>query len=224
MVNLTYLGHSAFELNFGKKTVLIDPWLNPHPKEERLVQPAYSAEQVKNADLILISHEHFDHFDPLDVKRIYERTFAHIVAPETVFERIEIPENRKMVAYLGDRFTYQGFDIQVVEAKHPQAAYSVGYIISDGLQSVYFAGDTYDFYGLSKIKADVALIPIGGTYTMDMIGALSAAKKLHVSHIIPMHYNTFSNIKANPYEFAKRARTETKAQVHVLEVGHSIEL
>ncbi|MFH1257397.1 MAG: MBL fold metallo-hydrolase, partial [Candidatus Micrarchaeota archaeon] len=101
MVTLTYLGHSAFEANFGRKSILFDPWLNPHPKEERLVQPAYSAEQVKNADLIMISHEHFDHFDPVDVKRIYERTFAHIVAPENVFEHISIPENRKVVAYLG---------------------------------------------------------------------------------------------------------------------------
>ncbi|MFH0971720.1 MAG: metal-dependent hydrolase [Candidatus Micrarchaeota archaeon] len=223
MVSITYLGHSAFEARFGNKTVLIDPWLNPRPKEGRLIPPAYAAEQVKNADLMLITHEHFDHFDPIDVKRIYEKTFAHVVAPENVFDQVEIPESRKVVAYLGDEFNYQGFDIKVVEAKHPQSQNAVGYIISDGKESIYHAGDTYDFYGLSKIQADVALIPIGGTYTMDVIGALSAIKKLRVSHIIPMHYNTFDNIRADPYEFARKAAKETKAPVHVLNIGETFQ-
>ena len=173
---------------------------------------------------MLITHEHFDHFDPIDVKRIYDRTFAHVVAPEGVFEKISLPENRKVVAYVGDEFTYQGFDIKVVEARHPQSSYAVGYIVSDGSQSVYFAGDTYDFFGLTKIKADVAIIPIGGTYTMDVIGALSALSKMRVSHVIPMHYNTFENIRADPYDFQKRAKKDSKALVHVLNVGESIEL
>ncbi|MFH1750744.1 MAG: MBL fold metallo-hydrolase [Candidatus Micrarchaeota archaeon] len=224
MVSLKYLGHSAFEAQFGNKTVLFDPWLDLRPKEERLIPPAHTAEEIRSADLILISHEHFDHFDPADVKRIYERTFAHIVAPEPVFERLSLPENRKVVAYVGDEFSYQGFDIRVVEARHPQSSYPVGYIVSDGSQSIYFAGDTYDFYGLSKIKADIALLPIGGTYTMDIIGALSALQKMRVSHVIPMHYGTFSNIRADPHEFRKKAKMDSKAQVHVLDLGESIEL
>lgn len=223
MVTLKYLGHSAFEAQFGNKTILFDPWLNPKPKEERLIPPAHAAEEVRKADLMLISHEHFDHFDPFDVKRIYEKTFAHIVAPEAVFEQLPMPENRKVVAYIGDEFSYQGFDIKVVEARHPQSCYSVGYVVSDSKQSVYFAGDTYDFFGLTKIRADVAILPIGGTYTMDMIGALSALSKMRVTHVIPMHYNTFSNIRANPYDFQKRAKKDSKAQVHVLDVGETIE-
>jgi L-ascorbate metabolism protein UlaG (beta-lactamase superfamily) len=221
MVQLEYLGHSAFQVKMGNKTVLFDPWLDSkHP--DRRVAAAYSADQMKNADLILISHEHFDHFNAEDIKRIYERTFAHVVAPENVFREISIPNSRKMVAYLGDKFNYQGFDIEVVEARHPQSKYSVGYIISDGNESVYFAGDTYDFHGLSKIQADVALIPIGGKYTMDVIGALSAVTKLRVKHVIPMHYNTFDEITVNPFEFAKKAMKESKVQVHVLKVGESI--
>ncbi|MEK6954179.1 MAG: MBL fold metallo-hydrolase [Candidatus Micrarchaeota archaeon] len=225
MVTLKYLGHSSFEVALGSKTILFDPWLNPSPKEEqRLLAPAHTAEGVKKADLVMISHEHFDHFDPADVKRIYEKTFTHMVAPQNVFEQLSIPQSRRVVAYVGDEFNYQGIDIKVVEARHPQSSGAVGYIISDGNQSVYFAGDTYDFFGLSKIQADVALLPIGGTYTMDMIGALSALSKMRVKHMIPMHYNTFGNIKANPYEFQKRAMKDSKVQVHVLDIGETIEL
>ncbi len=224
MVSITYLGHSAFEVEFGSKKILFDPWLDPNPEQERLLQPAYTAEDVRNADLLMISHEHFDHFNAKDVKRIYEKTFAHIIAPESIFQHLDIPETRKVVAYIGDEFHYQGFDIKVVEAKHPQSSYSVGYIVSDGKQSVYFAGDTYDHYGLRHIEADVALLPIGGTYTMDSIGALSALSKMKVKHVIPMHYNTFNMIRANPHDFAKKAQKDSKALVHVLQVGESIGL
>lgn len=223
MVEITYLGHSAFQVQLGRKTILFDPWLDARNKE-RLIPPAYTADQIKAADLILLTHEHFDHFDAADVKRLYERTFAHIIAPENVFDEIEIPESRKMVAYLGDQFTYQGFDIKVVEARHPQSKYSVGYIVSDGAQSVYHAGDTYDHFGLSSIAADVALIPIGGKYTMDMIGALSAIQKIKAKHVIPMHYNTFDEIRADPYDFQRKAKKDGRSTVHVMNIGDSIQL
>ncbi|MEK6843256.1 MAG: MBL fold metallo-hydrolase [Candidatus Micrarchaeota archaeon] len=222
MPQITYLGHSAFEVAFQKKTILFDPWLSMDM--DRLVPPAYDASHIRNCDVLFLSHEHGDHFNSADVKRIYERTFTHVVAPKSIFEQISIPENRKVVAYVGDEFNYYGLDVKVMEARHPKSAYPVSYLVSDGAESVFFAGDTYDFYALSKVSADVSMIPIGGTYTMDVIGALSAIKKIKTSHFIPMHYNTFQNIKVDTYDFERKAKKETKAQIHVLPVGHSIQI
>ncbi|MBI5224255.1 MBL fold metallo-hydrolase [Candidatus Micrarchaeota archaeon] len=222
MPQITYLGHSAFVVEFKKKTILFDPWLSMD--NSRIVPPAYDASHVRASDVLFLSHEHGDHFNAQDVKRIYERTFTHVVAPESVFEQISIPENRKVVAYVGDEFNYQGLDVKVMEARHPQSQNPVGYTVSDGSESVYFAGDTYDFHGLSQAKADVCMLPIGGTYTMDVIGALSAIKKIRASHFIPMHYNTFQNIRVDTYDFERKAKKETKSQIHVLPVGHSVQV
>jgi L-ascorbate metabolism protein UlaG (beta-lactamase superfamily) len=98
---------------------------------------------------------------------------------------------------------------------------SVGYIVSFGGKSVYFSGDTYDFYALGNVEADLALIPIGGTQTMDILSAVSAVKKMRVKYVIPCHYGTFSRIRADPYDFAKRIKQETKAQAVVLGVGQT---
>ena len=221
MATVTYLGHSGFRVELEGKILYFDPWLDPRPRTvERLVPPAISAEKIKKADAIFISSPAFDHFDQHDVSIIADGTFAHVVAPEAVLARLDLQDKFKMSAVDGDDFEFFGLHIKVLPVRN-NAPGSVGYIVSSGGKSVYFAGDTYDFYALANVEADLALIPIGGTQTMDVLSAVSALKKMRVKYVIPCHYDTFSRIKADPYDFAKRVKQETKAQAVVLGVGQT---
>jgi L-ascorbate metabolism protein UlaG (beta-lactamase superfamily) len=203
------------------KILLFDPWLDPRPRNvERLVPPATSAEKIRKADAIFISSPAFDHFDIHDVSIIADGTYAHVVAPEEVLSRLEIQGKFKMSAVDGDNFEFFDLNISVLPVRNNTPG-SVGYIVRSGGKSVYFSGDTYDFYALANVEADLALIPIGGTQTMDILSAVSAVKKMRVKYVVPCHYNTFSRIKADPYDFAQRVKRESKAQAVVLEVGQT---
>ncbi|MFA5247202.1 MAG: MBL fold metallo-hydrolase [Candidatus Micrarchaeia archaeon] len=221
MASITYLGHSCFEIDLGGKIILTDPWFDQKPRQvERLVPPAVSAERIKHADAIFISSDAFDHFDQHDVSILVEGTFARVIAPDSALARLDLQDKYKVAAVECDSFEYYGMQIDVIPVRNNVPG-SVGYKIKAGGKSVYFSGDTYDFYGLANVEADVAIIPIGGTQTMDILSAVSAAKKMRVKYVIPCHYNTFSRIKADPEDFARRVSHETKAKPVVLEVGQT---
>ncbi len=224
MASITWLGHASFEAKMGGKTLLFDPWLDPKPKEyERFVPPATTAERIRKADLIFITHEHYDHCDPYDVATIVQTTFAHVIAPSPALAKLKIPERNKITAVAGDSFSFQGVDIDVLPALHPQSAQPVAFRVSAGGKSVFHAGDTYDNYALSKVDCDVALVPIGGSFTMDVLGSVTALKKIRCKFAVPMHYGTFSRIEADAQDWAKRVKKETKATPIVLGVGESFE-
>ncbi|MFQ5405945.1 MAG: MBL fold metallo-hydrolase [Candidatus Micrarchaeia archaeon] len=219
-----WLGHASFEVKLSDKTILFDPWFDQKPEEmRRLVPPAITANQVKSADLVFVSHEHFDHCDSGDIDLIVRLTNAHVIAPQSALSRLILPPRNRMQAVSGDSFSYRGLDVKVVEARHPQSSGAVGFVVSGGGRSVYFAGDTYDYYGLSGINVDVALLPIGGTFTMDSIGSIVALKKIKCKYVIPMHYDTFDLIKADVKVWAKQVRRETKAEPVILQVGQTFE-
>ncbi len=224
MASVTLLGHSSFEVNLQGTIIHFDPWFDQKPREmQRLVQPSVkNVDEIRKVDFIMVSHEHFDHCDPYDVTRISQKTFATVVAPEdTLAKFTDVNPRQKMAAQTGDSFELHGLQVNVFPARHPQSTDPVGYIVEKSGKSVYFAGDTYDFLDMNKIDVDVALIPIGGTYTMDMLGALNAVKRMKAAHVIPMHFNTFERIKTDPHEFAKRCQGTGKARV--LEIGQTFE-
>ena len=221
MASITYIGHSCFEIDLGGKIIFTDPWLDPKPRQvERLIPPAVTAEKIKHADAIFITSSAFDHFDVHDVSVMVDGTFARVIAPDTVLSQLSIQDKFKVSASEGDSFEYYGMNIDVLPVRNNSQG-SVGYKIKAGGKSVYFCGDTYDFYGLAQVEADVAIVPIGGTLTMDILSAVSAAKKMRVKYVIPSHYNTFSRIKADPDDFARRVKHETKAEPVVLDIGQT---
>jgi L-ascorbate metabolism protein UlaG (beta-lactamase superfamily) len=208
----------------GGRTLLLDPWFNAKPDQvKRLVPPAVTAEQVRYADLIFVSHFAYDHCDNFDISTINNRTFAHVIAPDEVLANLTVPDRFKVSASVGDSFHYYGIDVQVMPTRHGQGDQSVGYILSAGRERLYFAGDTYDFYGLSDVDADVGIVPIGGTYTMDVLSAISALKKMRLKRVIPCHYDTFDRIRANPHDFARKVEAETKSVPVVLSVGQTFD-
>ncbi|MCX6767504.1 MAG: MBL fold metallo-hydrolase [Candidatus Micrarchaeota archaeon] len=225
MVSIKYLGHSSFTIEVNGRVVLTDPWLDPRPRNvQRLVPPAATSDQIRRADVILVSHEHYDHCDAFDIGTIVNRTFAQVVAPDSALKKLDIPERNRVPAREGDKFELMGVNIEVVEARHPQCSHAVGYIVRGEGGSVYFAGDTYQFPAMNRIDVDVAILPIGGTYTMDMLSALTALKQLRARFVVPMHYNTLKEIRVSPQEFARRVKETTKVEPVVLSVGEGFSI
>ncbi|MFA4945919.1 MAG: metal-dependent hydrolase [Candidatus Micrarchaeia archaeon] len=226
MVEVNYLGHSTFLLSWGGKTVLTDPWLVTRPREvQRLVPPAATQDKLRKVDAIIVSHEHFDHCDPYDISMISGRSFAHVVAPPDALAHLENVNPRlKASVEEGDSFSLNGIELTVTPAKHPQSTNPVGYLLSAGNKTVYFAGDTYEFYDMVNIDVDLAILPIGGTFTMDSLGAVSALKKLRADYVVPMHYNTFPRIEADEVDFARRVEEHTRSKPVLLRPGERFEL
>ena len=218
---MRWLGHSSFEVELAGRTILIDPWFTEKGEGTRLVAPASYG---RKADLILITHEHFDHASAPDVADVVSRSFSHVVAPPETLSELEevVPARQRVSAREGDKFSLLGVEIEVAEARHPQSVHPVGYVLRGEGKSLYHAGDTYDFYGMTKYHADVVLLPIGGTYTMDMLAALNAIKHLRPKQVVPMHYNTWPKIQVDVDDFAKRVKRDTKAEPVVLQVGDSL--
>ncbi|MBI5229007.1 MBL fold metallo-hydrolase [Candidatus Micrarchaeota archaeon] len=219
MVDLRYFGHSCFEISVGGRMILTDPWFG---SEGRLIQPAVQLSSIKKADLILISHEHHDHCDPKAVEDLVERTLAQVVGPEDALGLLNINPRNKVSVLEGDSFSLMGIDLIVTKANHPQSSYPVGYIIQCEGKSVYFAGDTYDFYDMVNINVDLAIIPIGGTYTMDTFSAIKALKTMKTRFVIPMHYGTFERIHADVEDFVRRVKKDTKVQPIQLALGEFV--
>ncbi len=172
---LHWLGHASFRLD-GPPTIYFDPW------KLKGQQPV--------ADIILVSHEHFDHCSPDDIDRI-SGTDTGVIASPTAAKKL-----RGAVRTLrpGERTKVGKVEIVAVPAYnvgkrfHPKRAKHVGYIVTIGGESVYFAGDTDHIPEMRDIRGDVALLPVGGTYTMDAAEAAQAAADIRPKVAVPMHY------------------------------------
>ena len=198
-----FMGHAGFEISLKGVRILIDPFFGAGLKEPCDLEVILSPSDLKQIDLILLTHEHPAHADPGAVWELAERTGANIVAPVQTLRHISVSDRQKVDVRVGDKFNLKGIDITVTKATHPQSEYPVGYILKDTV-SIYHAGDTYQFNEMMGMSIDYALLPIGGAYTMDPIDAANACRMLRKKYVIPMHYNTYSRIKQDANDFARR--------------------
>lgn len=204
MVDLKYIGHSAFEILNGDKAVLIDPWVDRNTKFD------WHKEPIKD---ILLTHGHGDHFG--NAVEIAKEKDIEITAVAEIASYIknECGAKAKSIG-LGAWINYEWGRAVFLPAFHssslPNGAYG-GVAASilldvDGVR-IYHAGDTCLTGEMKTIKElyapQIALLPVGGNYTMDVEHAAIAAKWLGVRTVIPMHYDTFPEIKADLKKFAK---------------------
>ena len=196
--NIKWLGHASFKIT-GEKVIYIDPW---HLKKR------------DKADIILITHPHYDHFSPVDISKI-QTDQTVIILPEEGKGKLK-GKIKKIKP--GDSLSINEVTIEAVPAYninksyHPKEKGWVGYIIKMGGFSIYHAGDTDFIPEMKKIKVDIALLPIGGTYTMNAEEAAKACKAFNPEIAIPMHYGDI----VGSIEDAKKFKEISPARVEIL--------
>jgi L-ascorbate metabolism protein UlaG (beta-lactamase superfamily) len=223
-MEITWLGHSAFLLEDGGTTLLIDPFLNGNPKAAR------SADEVE-PDVILLTHGHQDHYgDTIDIAK---RTGATVVAITEVAGEIggKLGEDHQVFdPNMGGTVTFDWGWVKMTPAWHtgttPDGTVHTpaGLLISFGGKVVYHLGDTALFSDLKLVagrgdQIDVAIVPIGGHYTMDRIDAVTAAEFVGARQVIPCHYGTFPPIETDVDAFKNDVETSTGSEVVVLAPG-----
>ena len=219
-MQIKYLGHSAFELKFNDKKVLIDPFL--------VLSPNYDVNGVTD---IFVTHGHGDHLGSAIV--ISKKTDAKITA---VFELANYCASKGANTNginIGGWLDFEWGRVLPVVALHssstPEGIYAgcpCGFIFEIENKVIYHAGDTC-LNGEMKIlgelyQPDIAMLPIGGNYTMDIEQAVIASEWLGASGIIPMHYNTFDAINVDITEFERQIRNKGKIPL-VLKVGQTLD-
>ncbi len=191
-VNIEWIGHATFRISYKDLTIYIDPYI--------------MEEQPKRADLILITHDHFDHCDERVISMI-KRDDTHLVASEACKGKVD-----GIFVRPGGVVEWKGIGIEAVPAYninkpyHPREKNYVGYLIRLGRVTIYHAGDTDHIPEMSSLrgKVTVALLPIGGTYTMDPIEAAEAAHTIQPTIAIPMHYAYLPGLIRDPAPFMER--------------------
>lgn len=194
--NIKWLGHAGFQIK-DSKIVYIDPW---------------KLKTDTPADIILVSHEHYDHCSAQDINRVQQDSTV-IVAPQDCANKLL--GNVKPIKP-GMSLNIEGAMVEAVPAYnmgkpfHPRSNNWVGFIITLDDTRIYHAGDTDLIPEMDKIKADIALLPIGGTYTMDAREAASCANKIKPKLVIPMHYGSIVGGASDAQEFKKLCNVEVQ--------------
>lgn len=225
MLKYTFYGHACFLLDDGEHRLLFDPYVTDNPAA------TVKAEDI-DCDFMLISHWHWDHMG--DAARIAKRTGALIISTPEVISACSAEAGRELNAHgmnLGGSHTFPFGKVRMVTAKHSSGVLggiACGFVVYVGGQVVYFAGDTALFEDMKLIgrkdRLDYAMLPIGDNFTMGLEDAVMAAQWLNVSHVVPLHYNTWDLIKQDVEHFKELTEQSTRAQVHIVNPGETIEL
>ncbi len=228
MFEVQFVYHSFFKVSMGGRVVLIDPFFNSLPegkKPKKRIESPLPKKSFKKVDLILVSHEHFDHFDKKAIKAITEASNCTVVAHDNLLKELAINPRLKQSIDLKKRVNVKGVEIEPLPVHHPTSFYPLGFKIEYEGNSLVHTGDTFLTSIFSKLKADVLCVPIGGTMTMDVVDAVRAVKTMEPGIAIPMHYDTFDMIKANADEFREKIdKSILKTNAAVLKPGKKIKL
>ncbi len=230
-LKVTWIIHSGFILEYIDGTnsvkIVVDPFLQPlgDTKEKWL-------EKMSDTDLLLLTHGHFDHMgDACEVlSRAPKATYIGIYE---IFNQISKEcggKNEGVGMNIGGTWTYKknnlSIPITMVQATHSSDYGSpTGFIIKFPNFPVYHPGDTGVFSDMRLFgelyNIRLALLPIGSHFTMGIPEAVKAVELIRPKYVIPMHYNTFPLIEADPYEFKKKVEEKTDTEVIVLKPGES---
>ena len=174
--NITWLGHDGFLIKGDGKTIAIDP---------------FQVKDSEPADIILVTHEHYDHCSPEDIQKL-QKASTVIVTEASSAAKLS---GDIRVVQPGDKLTVEGIQIEVVpsyntnKSFHPKQNGWLGFIVTVEGVRLYHAGDTDLIPEMASFDVDVALLPVSGTYVMTAEEAVEAAKMIKPKLAIPMHYD-----------------------------------
>jgi len=205
-ITIQWLGHASFKICHEDNVIYIDPWkLKKSPGD---------------ATLVLVSHSHYDHFSPEDIAKVSGPDTKLIASADVVAK-----EKAGEAIMPGMMVELDGVRVKAVAAYnpnkqfHPKAKSWVGFIIEMGSKRIYYAGDTDLTEEMKALKdIDVALLPVGGTYTMNAEEAAEAAKHIKPRQAIPYHWGDIVGSRSDAEQFAELAECEVK----ILTAGDSI--
>jgi L-ascorbate metabolism protein UlaG (beta-lactamase superfamily) len=224
-MNTTYYGHSCFEIEYADKSMLFDPFIRPNPLASHI-----EVEHL-NPDFILLSHGHEDHV--ADAVEIAQRSGAQCVSIFEVHSWLSaqgVSQSHPM--NIGGEWAFGEIKVRMTPALHssslPNGQYAglaAGFVLSQASEpTVYFAGDTALFSDMQLIgkrqSLDLAFLPLGGNFTMDVQDAVQAAQWLGVNKVVGMHYDTFGYIKIDQTG-AKAAFAEAGIELELLNIGET---
>ena len=221
-MEIRFLGHACFELVEGETRVLIDPWLTGNP------QAAADPGELEPTHIFL-THGHEDHWG--DVEDIAKRTGAHVVAIVEMSRELQGKGIKADEPNMGGTVEFDGGWVKLVPAWHTSTTPSgtanvpAGLVVNLGGKTVYHLGDTALFSDLQLVgkrdPIDVALVCIGGYYTMDRHDAATACGLIGAKQVIPCHYDTFPPIETDVQAFKSDVESAGHGEVVVLEPGSS---
>ncbi len=227
MPKLTYYGHDAFLIETSTARIVIDPFLTGNPL-------ASVAAADVDADYILLSHAHGDHFG--DALEIAARCDATIVTTFELASYCQAQGAKAHPMHIGGGHSFDFGHVKLTIAHHGNSLETghgmlsmgppAGLLVTADEKRLYHAGDTGLFYDMKLIgemnPIDLALLPIGDNYTMGIDDAVKAVELLQPGLAAPMHYGTFDLIQADPGEFVRRVQ-DNGQKAEVIKVGGSLE-
>ena len=225
-VKITWLGHAAFKIEGAGKIIYVDPFLTGNS------MAAIKADDIDKADYIFVTHGHGDHTG--DTVKISNNTGALVLANGELSEWF-LAQGVKNVQtmYFGGGSDFDFGHVKMVYALHGSTisgaegaihgGVAAGFVFNIGGVKIYHAGDTgltKEMELLADEKIDIAILPVGGLYTMDINETLRAIEFIKPKKVVPIHYDTFPQIKADPKQLIELAGD--KAEIVILKPGESV--
>ena len=197
-VRFHWLGHDGFKIIAGGKTIYTDPY--------KLGKSQYNK---NDADIVFISHNHFDHLSMDDLKHVVAKKTTIVAAKECVEQLKAVGTAEVKGVAPGEKLTVQGVPVEAVAAYntnkhfHPKADGKVGFVITAGNMRIYHTGDTDDIPEMGTVQPDVVLVPVSGTYVMTAEEAARAVnEKIKPKKLaIPMHYGSIVGSEQDANKF-----------------------
>ncbi|MBS7649207.1 MAG: MBL fold metallo-hydrolase [Thermoproteota archaeon] len=190
-VKISWLGHAGFRIVGEGKTIYIDP---------------FKIKGGPAADIILVTHSHFDHLSVDDIKKV-SSSQTLVIGSKECEAKFRLLGLEYKIVKPGMDMDVSGVKVEAVpsynvgKSYHPKVDGKVGYVVTVGGVKIYHAGDTDRIPEMAGIKPDVSFLPVGGTYTMDAEEAAQAAKDIGVGIFIPMHYGAIISDKGDAERF-----------------------
>jgi len=195
------LNHDCFKIKHHTKTVYIDPY------------KITDRDAQDKADIVFITHEHFDHCSPEDIKKVSTSETILMVNSNSVSKVSKLNVKNLIVASPGKNYNIKGVKVMVVPAYntnkfrmknqvfHPKEDEHCGYVFEIKSVKMYHAGDTDNIPEMETIGCDIAMLPVSGTYVMTPREAAEAVKRIKPKVAIPMHYGSIVGTNAHAHEF-----------------------